>query len=145
MKKILLVALLTTLSFVGYANEADEEEAVLLERIEWCQSEGQKLFQKAMEMNTTSTSQQETTKALYMGGGSKKKIREDENNALIFQSTLDGAMRCFELERGYRSDLELHRLYQEICCDCDYSDDEAIINFPTSKLQTLKSVLSTRK
>ncbi len=144
MKKILLLAILTTLSFVGYADEADEGEAVLLERIEWCHAEGQRLYQKAMEMNTTSISQQETTKAQYMGGGKNKKIKEDENNALVFQCTLDGALRCFELERGYRSDLEFHRFCQALCCDCDDIDDDGT-EYQFNKLQTLKSAYSLRK
>ena len=125
MKKSILLLVLSTLSFVGYAREDDVEEQELLGRIEWSHAEGQKLYSHAMEMQKNQITTQRTSKRKTPSDGANKiKQKEVENNSSVFRSYLDGALRCFELERGYRSDLQWHRVIAMLSCDCDYDDDD---------------------
>lgn len=106
MKKAILSVLLLGLSCTLMAREPDEMELTLMEKVKWCQLEGQKLYSEAAE---------------------------HENPPHARKMYFDGAMQFFQLERQYMEDLRWHRFLGDLIeamnesdCDDDCGSDASI-------------------
>jgi len=100
MKKAILSILLLGMSCTLMAREPDEMEVTLVEKVKWCQLEGQKLYTQATEQ---------------------------QNPPHLSKMYFDGSMKFFKLERKYMEDLRWHRFIGDLIeaiNECDDEDDD---------------------
>ncbi len=119
MKKAILSILFLGLACTAVAREIDETEVELIKKVKWCQLEGLKLYESATDQ---------------------------ENAPHESKMFMNAALKFFQLERDYASDLRWHRFMQAFLeemaeddeCDCWDHDDE----MRAIKLKTLMKKLA---
>ncbi|MCH9627140.1 MAG: hypothetical protein S4CHLAM2_07750 [Chlamydiales bacterium] len=96
MKKAILSILFLGLACAAVAREFDQTENELINKVKWCQLEGLKLYES---------------------------VTDQENTPHESKMYMDTAMKFFQLERDYASDLRWHRFMQAFLEAMDDEDE----------------------